>query len=290
VRYERFSNQIWINQHIIPVYSITNSDLKARVGIIEPMGKSIIGMQLKISTKDIDEGNKELLLLRQFIYSASTYDQVSSLLQSYEQKNMLSLAQISKEMNTKEISLVFKKRELVHLEGLHKSYSGSTPVANQVIDPKDSAAKYLPIITQLIAVKNDIFALNEALVQLHNKNRQSKFVGQFLREVKPILIQEQDGLNLTIRILEVAANLQKALSPNDQYLNETLNAIQIELLSIQSPLLLSANELPMPTIIPTLNISKSVALGFFGGGLLALLICLGLYSWPGLKRVIAKAQ
>jgi hypothetical protein len=289
--YERLSNQLGNDRHITPIYSILKSDLKNGMGTVDPKSQLILGLQLSISAQGIDEGIKELLLFRQFLYSARTYILTRKLLINYETENLLSLSEIGKEVNKTEIALFTAKRQLVHLEDLQKRYPSSTIVANQILDLTESGAKYLPIATQLIAVRNDVFTLNEFLAQLHEKTRQTKLMGQFLSEAKPIMDQEQDGLKLITRLLEVVANLRKALSPNDLYLSGTLNGIQSELLTIQTQFLLSLNDPNQPTtIITTLRIAKSVALSFFGGGLLALLICLGLYFWPSAKRAMAKTE
>jgi hypothetical protein len=289
-RFERFSSERWWNQHIIPVYSLSKTDLKDRVGVGDIKSTTIIGLQLGILTKGDVEGSNELLLLRQFIYSAYAYTQTRNLIKTYEQESLSSLAVLNKEMNLLEVSLADAKRRSIHLEELQKRYPSSTLIVNQMVDPKDEVAKFLPVTTQLVAAKNDLFVINERLTRLRERKTQAKFMEQFLSEAKPILLHEQDGLKLISHLLEIVSNLRKGVAPNDLYPSVVLNRIQVDFMNIQTPLRPSFNEPPTITIISNLSLSKSVALGFFGGSFLALLICLGLYFWPSFKRAIAKAQ
>lgn len=290
VRYRSFASQQWWNQHITPLYAVSKGDIKDRVGSVDSKGSVILALQVKLSEENVSAGTEEIFHIRHFIYSAYAYNQTRNLIKIYEEESLSSLANIDKDTNLNEIKLADLKRKITHLEELQKRYPSSGVVSNQVIELKDGVAKYFPITTQLIATKNDLFAINENLSQLRERKKQIKLAEQFLSDAKPILIQEQDGLKLITRLLEVVAILRKALSSNDLYLNAVLDRIQVELLNIQTPLLPSFNDPPTPTIISTLRLSKSVAFGFFGGGFLALLICLGLYFWPSLKRAIAKAQ
>jgi len=295
VRYRSFASQQWWNRHVTPLYAVNKVDLKDRVGTVDSKGSGILALELKLSEQNISAGTEDIFHFRHFIYSAYAYKQTHNLIKSYEQESLSSIATIDKDTNLNEIKLADTKRKISHLEELQKRYPSSGVVNNQVIESrdsaaKDSAAKYLPITTQLIATKNDLFAINERLSQVRERKKQIKLIEQFLSEAKPILMQEQDGLKLITRLLEAVANLRKALSSNDLYLNSALDLIQGELLNIQTLLLPSFNDPPAPTIISTLHISKSIALGFLGGSFLALLICLGLYFWPSFKRAIAKAQ
>ena len=290
VRYRSFASQQWWNQHVTPLYAVSKVDMKDLVGSVDSKGSAILALQVKLSEENVSAGTEEIFHVLHFIYSAYAYNQTHKLLKIYEQESLSSLAILGKDTNLFEIRLADTKRQITHLEELQKRYPGAGVVNTQVIESKEGAAKYLPITTQLIATKNDLFAINENLSQLRERKKQIKFLEQLLSEAKPILTQEQDGLKLITRLLEVVANLRKSLSPNDLYLNAALDRIQVELLNIQIPLLPSFNDPRTPTIIPTLRLSKSVALGFFGGGFLALLISLGLYFWPSFKRAIAKAQ
>ena len=288
-RYRSFASQLWWNQHITPLYAVSKLDLKDRVGSNDSNGSAILALQVKLSAESTSAGSEEIVHLRHFIYSAYAYNQTRNLLKIYEQESLNSLATVNKETNFFEIKLADTRRQIAHLEELQKRYPGSGFVSNQ-IESKDGVAKYLPIVTQLIATKNDLFAINESISQLRERNRQAKLMEQFLGDAKPLIIEEQDGLKLITRLLEVVADLRKALAPNDLYLNATLDRIQVDLLKIKTALLPSFNDPPAPTIVSTLRISKSVAFGFFGGGLFALLVCLGLYLWPVFKRAMAKAQ
>jgi len=63
-----------------------------------------------------------------------------------------------------EVELVYLKKRMGYLETLKLKFPQSqSQIGNQVLDPKESASKYLPLNTQLIALQLEINTLNEQL-------------------------------------------------------------------------------------------------------------------------------
>lgn len=63
-----------------------------------------------------------------------------------------------------EVELVYLKKRMGYLETLKLKFPQSqSQIGNQILDPKESASKYLPLNTQLIALQLEINTLNEQL-------------------------------------------------------------------------------------------------------------------------------
>jgi len=82
-----------------------------------------------------------------------------------------------------EIELSYLNSRMSDLELLKAKFPGnSASIITQPMDPKDSSAKYLPIITQLIAVNKDISALKENLSRLTSRKSQLTIKNDFLSQ------------------------------------------------------------------------------------------------------------
>jgi hypothetical protein len=83
--------------------------------------------------------------------------QVKGILSVCEGGMITTVLNIQSQITTIEIEQTCLRDRVKNLEGLLKRFPGSSSNVTQLaVDPRDSGAMYLPLITQIIAANNDI--------------------------------------------------------------------------------------------------------------------------------------
>jgi hypothetical protein len=151
-------------------------------------------------------------------------------------------------------------------------------IISQSTDYKDSSAKYLPIITQLIAVNKDISALKENLSRLNSKKSQLAIKNSFLSQAVPVIDRNFDGLSAVVELMRIESGMRKDLQLSDWNKVSMLNNIKYDLTSIHTRFTLG---LEQPTYISERKSPylKPAAIGLAAGFFLALLFSLCSVIW-----------
>jgi hypothetical protein len=173
------------------------------------------------------------------------------------------------------------------LEDLHKRFPGGNNASNQVVDPKDSGAKYLPLATQIIAVNNDINLSKEALQRYKDRLAQITQLKIFLDEAMPLTEKTFDGIVLGDELLAVEAKMRAKMSKDDIKQKEVLDQLRTELFSVKSRFTKSLDANTAPTSIKK-GMIKTTAGGLAGAFFLMLLALLGQRVLTSIKNGGAK--
>lgn len=281
--YKTISNLKWWNKNLTPGYAITKAELKELAGSVEIKGPPIMNLKLSWVGKDKRNVEKNVVKAAEFMRTASSYEGVRKLLNDYESEIFSAPDTIKKEINSTELNLEYANRRLASLEELQKRFSGNTFQASQVVDPKDAGAKYLPISTQLIAAKTDIFSAQDTLKKLSNRLAQTRVLNEFFEKAMPLLSQERDGVRLATQLLGIEVQLRQKVTPNDLGTLLVLDRVRVDLINIQSQYMPKV-EAPLYPSVSRASSMNSVALsGLLGGMFVALLFCLYLQYWPAIK-------
>lgn len=194
---------------------------------------------------------------------------------SYQLELLNSETKIAKNIAASEIELTYLNGRMADLELLKAKFPGNSgSIITQPMDPKDSSAKYLPIITQLIAVNKDISTLKENLSHFTSRKNQLAIMGSFLSQAMPVIDNNLDGVAAVTELLRVESNMRKNLQPFDWNKISALNSIKHDLTLIHTRFTLG---LEQPTFLNTRKQSyiKLAAVGMSAGFFLALLFSLG---------------
>lgn len=173
------------------------------------------------------------------------------------------------------------------LEDLHKRFPGGNSVGNQVVDPKDSGAKYLPISTQIIAVNNDINQSKENLQRLRDRLMQIALIKTFLDEAIPLAEKSFDGLSLDDGLLQIEQKLRTKLAKEDVRGQEILDQLHAQLLQVQARFTKGLESNTAPTS-KKLGMIKATAGSCAAAFFLTLIGLLGMRYWVNIKSVGAK--
>lgn len=156
-----------------------------------------------------------------------------------------------------------------------------------MVDSKDSGAKYLPIITQIIAVNNDINQSKEALQRYQDRLAQIALMKTLIEQANPLFDKTFDGLALNSELLALEAQLRAKLTKNDLKQQEVLDQLRSQLMVVQARFTkgLEANTAPTST---KKGMIKTTAGGLAGAFFLMLLVLLGQRVWLNVKSGGAK--
>jgi hypothetical protein len=195
------------------------------------------------------------------------------MLNAYEGEAIGAAADIQNQITTTEIEQTYLKERVKSLDDLHKRFPGNTGANQQVVDPKDSGAKYLPLITQIIAVNNDINQNKERLIRLNDRLNQIALMRQFLVEALPLAETELDGILLSKSLLSIEEKLRKELPIADVKNRQALDQLRSQLLTIETRFTKGLEANTAPVSKKTGMFQASVG-GLLGAGFLMLMLLL----------------
>jgi len=288
--YKTASNLLWWERVLKPNYAVTKSDLKDLVSPPEVKGIPIINFEVSLVGKNIKLAEQEILQTVTFMRNASSYISVRSIVVGYEGENLTETAAVEKDLHAIQLGSKSAKRRLVNLEELQKRFPGNNLATNQVVDPKESGAKYLPISTQIIAATSDIFAAQENIEELQTRFEQIQLLTEFLNQAKPLISKERDGIELARQLLAIEDQLRKTISKDNFSQLVVLDRIRLDLSKIQAQFIKSMDQPITPTVQRASSWVAASIGGLFGGLFIALIICIGSQYWPALKVRLEPAK
>jgi hypothetical protein len=275
--YQQMREPIWWSKNVISTYAISKADTKDLAAIskdLDSASTTILSLNILASANSKEGSLENVRLASVFLKTGGAFLQVKSLLNGYEGEVIGTVAKIQSQITSAEIEQAYLRDRAKSLEDLHKRFPGSANVGQQFVDLKDSGAKYLPITTQIIAVKNDINQNKEKLVRLNDHLNQIALFKTFLTEAVPMAEQELDGILLSKSLLTIEEKLRKNLAPGDIISRQALDQLRAQLLTIEARFAkgLEANIAP---ITKKTGMLKTTAAGIAITGFLMLAFLLG---------------
>lgn len=283
--YKTLANEQWWQKNVVPSYAISKSDTKDLAAISKDLdlaSTTILSLTVKVDGPSKERAIENVRAAAIFLRTGSAYLQLRSILNSYETETISTVADLQKKITTTEIEMGYQMQRAKSLEDLHKRFPGGNNSSNQVVDPKDSGAKYLPLATQIIAVNNDINLSKEALQRYKDRLVQISQIKIFLEEATPLAEKIFDGLLLGDNLLAIETKLRAKLPKEDIKQQEVFDQLRTQLLSVKSRYTksLDANTAP---IANKKGMIKTTAGGLAGAFFLMLLVLLGQRVWLNVK-------
>jgi hypothetical protein len=284
--YGQMGNSKWWSKNIIPTYAISKADAKDLAGIskeLDNASTTILSLTVHAESASKASSLEDVRLAARFVKSGGAYLQIKSVLNAYEGDTIGTVADIQNQITTAEIEHTYLKDRVKSLDELHKRFPGNAGANQQVVDPKDSGAKYLPLTTQIIAVNNDINQNKERLIRLNDRLNQISLMKQFLVEALPLAETEFDGILLSKSLLSIEDKLRKGLLATDVKNRQALDQLRNQLLTIEARFTkgLEANTAP---VTKKTGMIKATVGGLTGLGFLMLVFLLGRKVLRNLKK------
>jgi hypothetical protein len=288
--YRLLSNPDWWPKNVVPTFGMSKveiKDLASTVGL-ESAGSSISSLTISVDGTSKDQAIQNVRLAENFFLQGASYLSLKSIFNTQESQLLSSDTDIAKKINATQIELGYRQERLKNLELLAKRFPGDAKVSAQVVDPKDSVAKYLPISTQIIAANTDINSSKEALERFKDAQLQIGVLRTWVKQVSPLMGGTFDGIMLNKQLLEQEAQLRASLNssePKSILFVDDLRSILIAN-SIRYSKGFEMNTAPI--VNKKGGMIKTTAGGLAGGFFLMLLVLLGQRLWVNIKSGAAK--
>jgi len=242
----------------------------------------------KASAKQLAEERAQEL--SNYFISGTVFVDLRDLLSQYELNVTTTNAGLATKILNGEVELTYINRRIKSLTELKKQYpTGATGQNNsmQLTDTKDGGAKYLPILTQLIAATLDQNNQNELLLRYKEEAAQMRIFGSFVEKAKPLMDAGLNDPNLITNLLDIVTQATKEANTN--YEKVTLSTIDGDL---KKTLAFKLYGLPQAGTISVTGPTylKNAAIGLLGGALIGILIALGLVVLQRLRAEMKSAE
>jgi len=283
--YKSLASEQWWQKNVIPSYAISKADVKDLAAIskdLDAASTTILSFTVMASGGTKEKSIENVRAAANFLRTGSAYLQLRSILNGYETETISSEADLQKQITTTEIEIGYQVQRAKALEDLHKRFPGGNNASNQVVDLKDSGAKYLPLATQIIAVNNDINLSKEVLQRSKDRLMQITLIKIFLEEASPLAQNTYDGIILGDGLLAIEAKLRAKLPKDDAMQQEVFDQLHTQLLSVKSRFTKSLDANIAPTSSKEGMIKTTVG-GSAAAFFLMLLVLLGQRVWASKK-------
>ena len=284
--YRVMSSADWWQKNITPSYALSKVDTKDLAGVSKELTDSasttILSLTVNAGGSTKEKSIENVRAAAQFLRSGSAYLQLRSILNGYESETVSTVAEISKKITSTEINLGYQQIRVKNLEDLHKRFPGSSNASQQVVDPKDSGAKYLPLTTQIIAANSDINQSKEDLIRMRDRLAQIEIIKNYLEAVNPLVEQNPNGLVLVSELLHIEKGLQSKVGKDDARQQEVLDQLRAQLSQIKARFTIGLEANMAPTSKKT-GMIKATAGGLAAAFFLMLLLLLGQRVWTHIK-------
>jgi hypothetical protein len=218
-----------------------------------------------------------------FFRQGGAYLAIKSYLESQQAELLIAESDISSKINSTLVELEYQRGRLLSLEALAKRFPADSRVTSQVVDPKDSGAKYLPLSTQIIAINTDINNNTEALTRLRDRQAQVSTLRLWLDQALPIFASSYKGLQINQELLTLEAAIRKQKDGADPKAFIFVNSLRNNLLENETRFkwgLIESNTI----VAKKTGILKATAGGLAIAGFLMLVFLLGRKVLRNLKK------
>ncbi|OYY21099.1 hypothetical protein [Polynucleobacter sp. 39-46-10] len=234
--YRQMSEPAWWQKNAQPTYALSKADMKDLAAIgkeLDGASTSILSITMGAAAQSREAALQNVRQAAHFMLSGGAYLQLRNVLNGYESEAIATRAEIDRQISATQIELAYLQARAVSLEGLLKRFPADQKQAGQVVDPKDSGAKYLPIGTQIIAVNTEIHQKRELLSRLGDRLTQIEITKRFLQEAIPRSRTQFDGVQLAGYLLELERGIRQSLPPADLKARLPLDLLRARVLIIK---------------------------------------------------------
>lgn len=219
-QYGQLASGAWWQKNVVPTYSLTKADTKDLATISKDLqdsgGNNILNLVVTASGSSKDTALANVDVATQFIKQGSAYLSIKNMINGYESQVLNTDAELQKRILDAEVDLKFMRERAKNLEALRQRFPQNAAVGNQqIVDLKDSSAKFMPISTQLVAINTDINNTLESLQKMRDQEAQMKVMRAFVDQALPLVAKETNGLQLADALLKVESTLRSEIAPGD---------------------------------------------------------------------------
>lgn len=233
------SDPAWWGASVKPTFSLSKADAKELAVISKQMQESgssdILNLVVKTRGGSEAEASANAKVATDFIMQGGAYLSVRDAINRYESQVLTVESEMQKKITDSEVELKFLRERAQRLEDLRTRFPANVVVGSQqVVDLKDSNAKYMPISTQIVAVQSDINAAQEDLARMRDKLAQSALLRSFVAKAQEETGKLHNGFALIDQLLKIVDGLRTAASQDDVNAQLVLNTLQADLVKART--------------------------------------------------------
>jgi hypothetical protein len=211
-----------------------------------------------------------------YFIDGTIFIDLRDLVRQYELNVTTTNAKLGTKILNAEVELAYIERRIKSLNELKRQFPATMTSQNnsmQLMDAKDSAAKYLPVLTQIIAATADQNNQLELFQRYKEESAQMRIYNSFVEKAKPFMDAGIKNPNLLTSLLNILDEAKK--ESNTNYEKVTLSTIEGDLNKIRAFKLYGLPQVGSIGITGPAYL-KNTAIGLFGGAMMGILFALGL--------------
>lgn len=265
----------WWQKNVVPAYSLSKADTKDLAAISKDLqdseGQTILSLTVNANGSTKEKALSRLDEATRFIREGSVYLLLKGQIIGYEAKLLNGDADLQKRITDAEVELRYLRDRARNLESLRQRFPQNVAVGSQqIVDLKDSNAKYMPISTQLVAVNTDINNAEESLKRMRDQQAQMIVLRDYVAKARPQLEKETNGLKLADGLLQIDSQMRKVADVKDMNTLQTLNDIRAQVVQVQARFTKGLESGSSPYVTRPGPMLPAAG-GFLGGAVVALL-------------------
>ena len=277
--YRQMASAQWWAKNVVPTYSLSKADTKDLPSISKELqesgGTTILNLVVTAKGDSKEAALEHVTTSTQFIKQGSAYLSIKNLVQGWDAQILNTEVSLAKKITDTEVELRYQRQRAANLESLRQRFPANANVSSQqVVDLKDSSAKYMPISTQLVAINTDINSANETLERMRNDLSKTKVMADFVKQAKPVVDKTPDGLAVVEQLLDIVKLIRGSVDASDVNANQQLNSLEADLIGVRTNFQRNLDT----DLIPQVSRSgpmQPLAGGLLGGFVVTLLYALG---------------
>lgn len=268
------SEKFW-TKSVKPNLLLSKSDGK---DLLDPASLSSSGavmptIQIIVKAPTAEDAVKRVEKAGKFFAEGSALLQLRDLVRNYELGVISTDSNSKKKIASADIELEYIQKRIRNLNELKNQYPSSVSLGGQVVDAKDSGAKYLPLTTQIIAATTDANNVKESLSRYRDEESQNSVRKLFVEKAKPLVETSEDGSSLVNKLLVISGEIEKNVTGDIQLL--AIEEIKVALIQIETNRIYGLKQSGVTDVVKPAYLSF-IGIGLFGGLFLGLLLAIGI--------------
>lgn len=289
-QYKAMRSPQWWSGNVKPTFSLSKADTKELAAMSKQMteagGDRILSFALTAKAGSREQAQANVEVAARFMQQGGSYLEIQSLINGYETRLLTAGSELASRISKVQVELKYQQERVRNLERLRERFPGNTAsVSQQVVDVSDANAKFMPISTQLVAVKTDINNNEEQLRRMQDELERLNLIQDFVAKARPMLDTQFNGLLLADQMLAIEKELRERSDREDINQQQALNTLQAELISVRTKYSKGLESRLAPTSVKATGVVPLAAIGLMLGFMLAIAWAV----WPLLRNKL-KAQ
>ena len=277
------SESLW-EKSIKPLLLVSKADGKDLLDAssLNASGSKVYSIQIIGKAPTKERAEKRVEKISNYFIAGSAFIELRDLVRGYELKAISIDSNNKKKVASAEVELEYLQKRIKNLNELKNQYPNTASSGGQVVDAKDSGAKYLPITTQIVAATTDANNLKEALARYKDEDSQNIVYKSFIEKAKPLIEKNEDSPNLANTLLAITEQIEKNISGTIQLI--AIEEIKVALSSIQTNKIYGLKQAGTIDVTKPAY-TKFIVTGLLGGLFAGLLLAIGIKVIRQLKTL-----